>query len=224
VRRGQRVRVHGKRASRPTSSAAQARQATPMSPTVKKTNWGEPIGLPRPGNPALDGRLAPAAASSPLLPSPQGLHHGTAAGHGRSGPSCRVRAARAGMAAILAASRWSQRSPFGRRARRQVMTSSPATITSRRKSWPVSGNGSSRTCSGWTVVATTVSVPIRPASTSSANSRSEEAARRGGTSSRAGSRRIKGVRPSGGGRPCTAACRRPGLAPGPGAAGRRGCS
>jgi hypothetical protein len=138
VRRGQRVRVHGKRASRPTSSAAQARQATPMSPTVKKTNWGEPIGLPRPGNPALDGRLAPAAASSPLLPSPQGLHHGTAAGHGRSGPSCRVRAARAGMAAILAASRWSQRSPCGRRARRQLMTSSPG------RSHPGGSRGRSR--------------------------------------------------------------------------------
>ena len=43
------------------------------------------------------------------------------------------------MAAILAASRCSQRMPCGRRLRRQLMTSSAAMIRSRRKSWSVSG-------------------------------------------------------------------------------------
>jgi hypothetical protein len=78
------------------------------------------------------------------------------------------------MAATLAASRCSQRIPGGRRVRRQVRTSSPATIRSRRKSWVVSGSASFSTCKGWTVVASTVSVPIRPASASRANSRSEK--------------------------------------------------
>ena len=80
-----------------------------------------------------------------------------------------ARAARAGMAATLAASRCSQRSPCGRRVRRQGITSSPATIRSRPKSWAVSGSVSSSTCSGWTVVASTVSLPIRPASVRTAD-------------------------------------------------------
>src|SRR5215211_1810825 len=168
------------------------------------------------------------------LSSTRGLDHGRPFHQGVLVARPGAWAARAGMAAILAASRCSQRMPCGRRVRGQPMTSSPATIRSRRKSWPVSGSGPSSTCRGWTVVATTVSVPISPASTSNANSRSEkppplptrapsrltatlpqttrstgrssatairrptcaeplmEAARRGGTSSRPGSRRMKG--------------------------------
>ena len=125
-----------------------------------------------------------------------------------------------------------QRMPWGRRVRRQPMTSSPGR-SGRGESRGRSPAASASSC-GWTVVATTVSVPSRPASTSNANSRSRshlpyppggprgsrprcrrppgprvaarptpirrptcaepviEAARRGGTSSRAGSRRMKG--------------------------------
>jgi hypothetical protein len=57
----------------------------------------------------------------------------------------------------------------------QPLTPSPATIKSRRKSWAVSGSASASSCRGWTVVATTVCLPIRPASTSRANSRVREA-------------------------------------------------
>jgi hypothetical protein len=67
----------------PTSSAAQARQPTPTSPTVKTTNWGEPISLPRPWcRPRRIVARLPRFHESPSCRPPQGLQDGTAARHG----------------------------------------------------------------------------------------------------------------------------------------------
>jgi hypothetical protein len=97
------------------------------------------------------------AESPPVFTHAGELGHGTATRHGLI--LARRRAARAGMAAILAASRCSHTIPGGRLVRRQVITSSPATIRSRRKSCGVSGSTSARICSGYSSVAV---LPDRP--------------------------------------------------------------
>jgi hypothetical protein len=84
------------------------------------------------------------------------------------------RVARTGMAAILSSSRWSHRILGGWRGAWQWITSSGVTIRSTRKSWSVSGSGSSMTCKACTVVTRAVRGPIRPASCSSATSMSEK--------------------------------------------------
>ena len=110
-------RAHLQRKPRPSSYAHE--------PSSQEPKLGRNDRLAAPGRtPPPDGRLAPAAASSPLV-----IHAGTAPWH--SGRSWLQRSVlpcpggQGGMAATLAASRCSQRLPWGRRLRRQLMTSSP---------------------------------------------------------------------------------------------------
>jgi hypothetical protein len=126
---------------------------------------------------AAPGRTPPwmvAWLPPPPVPSPQGLHHGHS---GRSWPKRSVLPRPGGQGGdggdfgrIQVVPEDPLR-PSGAAAADDLLT---GTIRSRRKSWAVSGSASASTCRGCIVVATTVSGPIRPASTSNANSRSEK--------------------------------------------------
>jgi hypothetical protein len=229
------VRVHGKLASRPPP--AQPRPSSyAHEPNSQEHKPGRNDRLAAPLEPRPGWSLGSRRRLEPLLSSTQELHHGTAAGHGCSVRSCRVRAARAGMAATLAASRCSQRMPWGRRVRRQPMTSSPGRsgLGGSRGRSPAAASASS--C-GWTVVATTVSVPSgqpRPA-TRTPGPRSHHPYPPGALAVHghaAADHQVHGLQLAqrqsaarrsspGWARPCTGACRRPGRVPGPGAGGVR---
>jgi hypothetical protein len=98
---------------------------------------------------ASDRRSAPAAALRPPLVVSAGAapwHSGRSRLKGSVLPCPGGQGGDGGDLGRVA--RWSQRVPGGRWVWRQVMTSSPATIRSRRKSWAVSGRASSSTCRG----------------------------------------------------------------------------
>jgi hypothetical protein len=149
-------RAHLQRISRASSYAHEPSSQEP------KLGRNDRLAAPR-RTPPPDGRFGSRRRLEPLLSSTQELHHGTAAGHGCSVRSCRVRAARAG---------WRRPWPHPGAPEDALGPSAAAaaddlltgTIRSRRKSWAVSASASASSCE-WTVVVTTVSVPIRPAST-----------------------------------------------------------
>jgi hypothetical protein len=132
----------------PTSSAAQVRQATPTSPTVKSPNWGEPIGLPRLVEPRPGWSLGSRRRLEPSLV----IHAGIAPWHSgrswlqRSVLPCPGGQGR-GMVATLAASGTPRgsRGPSGAAAADDLLT---GTIRSRRKLWAVSGSASAAAAGG----------------------------------------------------------------------------
>ena len=110
-------RAHLQRKPRPSSYAHE--------PSSQEPKLGRNDRLAAPGRtpPRMVAWLPPPPRA--LLSSTQELHHGTAAGHGCSVRSCRVRAARAGWRRPWPHPGAPRGCPGGRRLRRQPMTSSP---------------------------------------------------------------------------------------------------